>query len=97
VDVASTAAFKAVATDGTGAKNNRSRLLEQTAGPDGQWIHNLRSFPASAYGSPARTMQVLRRQPTEQYAIQQHPKRVQRQPQVIPIGCRTGWRTGVAT
>jgi len=67
-----------------GQKNNRSRLLEQRLGLTRQWIHNLRSFLLKHYWVTSKTMQVLRRRPTEQYGDEQHQNEFNVQPQVIP-------------
>jgi len=64
-----------------GQKKQQSRAaLSNGLGLTRQWIHNCPLLPAQATtGSPARTMQVLRRRPTpEQYGDQQHQNEFKR-------------------
>jgi len=65
-------------------QDRSSRLLEQRLVLTRQWIHNLRSFLLKHYWVTSKTMQVLRRRPTEQYGDQQHQNEFNVQPQVIP-------------
>ena len=65
-------------------RDRSSRLLEQRLDLTRQWIHNLRSFLLKHYWVTSKTMQVLRRRPTEQYGDQQHQNEFNVQPQVIP-------------
>jgi beta-fructofuranosidase len=65
-------------------QDRSSRLLEQRLDLTRQWIHNLRSFLLKHYWVNSKTMQVLRRRPTEQYGDQQHQNEFNVQPQVIP-------------
>ncbi|TVS06816.1 MAG: alkaline invertase [Cyanobium sp. PLM2.Bin73] len=62
----------------------RSRLLEQRLVVTRKWIHDLRLFLLKHYWVTSKTMQVLRRRPTEQYGDQQHQNEFNVQPQVIP-------------
>jgi beta-fructofuranosidase len=64
--------------------NSTSRLLDQRLVLTRQWIHDLRSFLLKHYWVTSKTMQVLRRRPTEQYGEQQHQNEFNVQPQVIP-------------
>ena len=61
-----------------------SRLLEQRLATTRQWIHDLRSFLLKHYWVTSKTIQVLRRRPTEQYGEQQHHNEFNVQPYVIP-------------
>jgi hypothetical protein len=63
---------------------SRSRLLEQRLILTTQWLHDLRRFLLKHYWVTSKTMQVLRRRPTEQYGDQQHENEFNVQPQVIP-------------
>lgn len=65
-------------------KNSMSRLLDQRLGLTRQWLHDLRSFLLKHYWVTSKTMQVLRRRPTEQYGDQQHENEFNVQPQVVP-------------
>ena len=49
-----------------------------------QWIHDLRQYLLKHYWVTSKTMQVLRRRPTEQYGDNQHQNEFNVQPQVIP-------------
>lgn len=62
----------------------RSRLLEQRLTITRQWLHDLRLFLLKHYWVTSKTMQVLRRRPTEQYGDLQHENEFNVQPQVIP-------------
>ena len=75
-------------------KTAGSRLLEQRLALSRQWLRDLRRFLLKHYWVTSKTMQVLRRRPTKQYGDQQHENKFNLQPQVIPPGCRTGWKTG---
>ena len=65
-------------------KSSMSRLLDQRLGLTRQWLHDLRSFLLKHYWVTSKTMQVLRRRPTEQYGDQQHENEFNVQPQVVP-------------
>ena len=64
--------------------HSKSRLLEQRLSLTRQWLHDLRRFLLKHYWVTSKTMQVLRRRPTEQYGDQQHENEFNVQPQVIP-------------
>lgn len=61
-----------------------SRLLEQRLVLTRQWLHDLRAFLLKHYWVTSKTVQVLRRRPTEQYGEHQHENEFNVQPQVIP-------------
>jgi len=63
---------------------NVSRLLEQRLKLTHQWQHDLRSYLLKHYWVTSKTVQVLRRRPTEQYGEHQHENEFNVQPQVIP-------------
>ena len=65
-------------------RDTMSRLLEQRLVLTRQWQHDLRSFLLKHYWVTSKTMQVLRRRPTEQYGDHQHENEFNVQPQVIP-------------
>jgi beta-fructofuranosidase len=65
-------------------RNSISRLLDQRLMLTRQWLHDLRSFLLKHYWVTSKTVQVLRRRPTEQYGDQQHENEFNVQPQVIP-------------
>jgi hypothetical protein len=65
-------------------RDNMSRLLDQRLVLTRQWLHDLRSFLLKHYWVTSKTMQVLRRRPTEQYGEDQHENEFNVQPQVIP-------------
>jgi hypothetical protein len=65
-------------------KTAKSRLLEQRLVLTRQWLRDLRRFLLKHYWVTSKTMQVLRRRPTEQYGDQQHENEFNVQPQVIP-------------
>jgi beta-fructofuranosidase len=65
-------------------RDRSSSLLEQRLKLTRMWIHNLRSFLLKNYWITSKTMQVLRRRPTEQYGDHQHENEFNVQPQVIP-------------
>ena len=67
-----------------GRRNQNSRLLDQRLVLTRQWIHDLRKFLLKHYWVTSKTMQVLRRRPTEQYGDNQHQNEFNVQPQVIP-------------
>ena len=63
---------------------HNSRLLDQRLVLTRQWVHDLRGFLLKHYWVTSKTMQVLRRRPTEQYGENQHQNEFNVQPQVIP-------------
>ena len=65
-------------------RDNMSRLLAQRLVLTQQWLHDLRSFLLKHYWVTSKTVQVLRRRPTEQYGEDQHQNEFNVQPQVIP-------------
>jgi hypothetical protein len=65
-------------------RNKMSRLLDQRLVLTRQWLHDLRSFLLKHYWVTSKTVQVLRRRPTEQYGESQHENEFNVQPQVIP-------------
>ncbi len=65
-------------------KNQVSRLLDQRLLLTKQWVRDLRQFLLKHYWVTGRTMQVLRRRPTEQYGEDQHQNEFNVQPQVVP-------------
>jgi len=65
-------------------QGSMSRLLDQRLVLTRQWLHDLRSFLLKHYLVTSKTMQVLRRRPTEQYGDQQHENEFNVQPQVVP-------------
>jgi hypothetical protein len=65
-------------------KNQKSRLLDQRLVLTRQWVHDLRQFLLKHYWVTSKTMQVLRRRPTEQYGEDQHQNEFNVQPQVVP-------------
>ena len=65
-------------------RDNVSRLLDQRLVLTRQWLHDLRSFLLKHYWVTSKTVQVLRRRPTEQYGEHQHENEFNVQPQVIP-------------
>jgi len=65
-------------------RDNVSRLLDQRLDLTRRWLHDLRSFLLKHYWVTSKTVQVLRRRPTEQYGDQQHENEFNVQPQVIP-------------
>ena len=67
-----------------GRKHHGSRLLDQRLILTRQWVHDLRQFLLKHYWVTSKTMQVLRRRPTEQYGDNQHQNEFNVQPQVIP-------------
>ena len=67
-----------------GRKHQGSRLLDQRLVLTRQWVHDLRQFLLKHYWVTSKTMQVLRRRPTEQYGENQHQNEFNVQPQVIP-------------
>jgi hypothetical protein len=64
--------------------SSSSRLLEQRLQLTRHWQQDLRSYLLKHYWVTSKTMQVLRRRPTEQYGDQQHENEFNVQPQVIP-------------
>jgi len=65
-------------------RQQQSRLLDQRLVLTRQWLHDLRRYLLKHYWVTSKTMQVLRRRPTEQYGEQQHQNEFNVQPQVIP-------------
>lgn len=65
-------------------RQQQSRLLDQRLVLTGQWLHDLRCYLLKHYWVTSKTMQVLRRRPTEQYGEHQHENEFNVQPQVIP-------------
>jgi len=65
-------------------RQNESRLLEQRLTLTRQWQHDLRSYLLKHYWVTSRTVQLLRRRPTEQYGEHQHENEFNVQPQVVP-------------
>ena len=61
-----------------------SVLLEQRLKLSRQWMHDLRQYLLKHYWVTSKTMQVLRRRPTEQYGENQYQNEFNVQPQVIP-------------
>ena len=59
-------------------QRHNSRLLEQRLILTRQWKYDLRRYLLKHYWVTSKTMQVLRRRPTEQYGEQQSPQRIQR-------------------
>lgn len=65
-------------------KNAMSRLLDQRLQFTGQWLADLRSYLLKHYWITSKTIQVLRRRPTEQYGEHQLNNEFNVQPQVVP-------------
>ena len=65
-------------------KSHNSRLLEQRLVLTKQLKYDLRRYLLKHYWVTSKTMQVLRRRPTEQYGEQQSLNEFNVQPQVIP-------------
>jgi beta-fructofuranosidase len=65
-------------------RQNVSRLLDQRLALTRQWQHDLRSYLLKHYWVTSRTVQLLRRRPTEQYGEHQHENEFNVQPQMIP-------------
>ncbi len=65
-------------------RQQQSRLLDQRLVLTRQWLHDLRCHLLKHYWVTSKTMQVLRRRPTEQYGEHQHENEFNVQPQVIP-------------
>ena len=65
-------------------KGSMSRLLEQRLVLTRQWIQDLRGFLYKHYWVTSKTMQMLRRRPTEQFGEQQGENEFNVQPQVVP-------------
>ena len=66
------------------SKHQVSRLLDQRLILTRQWVHDLRQFLLKHYWVTSKTMQVLRRRPTEQYGEDQHQNEFNVQPQIVP-------------
>ncbi|MEY3757930.1 MAG: hypothetical protein RLZZ263_1084 [Cyanobacteriota bacterium] len=65
-------------------QSSMSRLLDQRLVLTHQWVHDLRSFLLKHYWVTSKTIQVLRRRPTEQYGEHQRENEFNVQPQVVP-------------
>ena len=65
-------------------RDSMSRMLDQRLGLARQWQHDLRAYLLKHYWVTTKTVQVLRRRPTEQYGAHQHENEFNVQPQVIP-------------
>ena len=65
-------------------KGSMSRLLEQRLVLTRRWIQDLRGFLYKHYWVTSKTMQMLRRRPTEQFGEQQGENEFNVQPQVVP-------------
>lgn len=65
-------------------RDSMSRLLDQRLVLTRQWLHDLRRFLLKHYWVTSKTVQVLRRRPTEQYGEKQYQNEFNVQPQVIP-------------
>ena len=65
-------------------QTHNSRLLGQRLVLSRQWKHDLRRYLLKHYWVTSKTMQVLRRRPTEQYGESQALNEFNVQPQVIP-------------
>ena len=65
-------------------QQSSSRLLDQRLATARRWQHDLRRYLLKHYWVTTRTVQVLRRRPTEQYGAHQHENEFNVQPQVIP-------------
>lgn len=61
-----------------------SRLLNRRLEVAQRWLHDLRAYLLRHYWVTSRTVQVLRRRPTEQYGEDQRQNEFNVQPQVIP-------------
>ena len=67
-----------------GISPSPSRLLNQRVLLTREWIHSLRSYLLKHYWVTSKTIQVLRRRPTEQYGDVQHLNEFNVQPSEIP-------------
>jgi beta-fructofuranosidase len=65
-------------------RQTSSRMLDQRLSLTRQWLHDLRFYLLKHYWVTSKTVQVLRRRPTEQYGEHQHENEFNVQPQVIP-------------
>ena len=65
-------------------RQENSALLDQRLRLSRQWMHDLRQYLLKHYWVTSKTMQVLRRRPTEQYGENQYQNEFNVQPQVIP-------------
>ena len=65
-------------------RDSMSRMLDQRLGLARQWQQDLRAYLLKHYWVTTKTVQVLRRRPTEQYGADQHENEFNVQPQVIP-------------
>ena len=65
-------------------RHDSSALLAERLRLSRKWTHDLRQFLLKHYWVTSKTMQVLRRRPTEQYGENQHQNEFNVQPQVIP-------------
>ena len=65
-------------------RHENSVLLGERLRLSRRWTHDLRQFLLKHYWVTSKTMQVLRRRPTEQYGDNQYQNEFNVQPQVIP-------------
>ena len=65
-------------------RHESSVLLEERLRLSRRWMHDLRQYLLKHYWVTSKTMQVLRRRPTEQYGDNQYQNEFNVQPQVIP-------------
>ena len=65
-------------------RHQNSVLLRKRLRLSRQWTHDLRQFLLKHYWVTSKTMQVLRRRPTEQKGENHHYNEFNVQPQVIP-------------
>ncbi|NDC34508.1 MAG: alkaline invertase [Synechococcaceae bacterium WB9_2_112] len=65
-------------------QQQESQVLDQRLVLTRQWLHDLRAFLLKHYWVTSKTVQLLRRRPTEQYGEHQHENEFNVQPQVIP-------------
>ena len=65
-------------------RHTNSALLEERLRLSRSWMHDLRQYLLKHYWVTSKTMQVLRRRPTEQYGDNQYQNEFNVQPQVIP-------------
>lgn len=77
-------------------KGSMSRLLEQRLVLTRQWIQDLRGFLYKHYWVTSKTMQMLRRRPTEQFGEQQGRTNSMCNPRWCPPGSRNGSTTRAA-
>ena len=65
-------------------QHDSNALLEERLRLSRRWMHDLRQYLLKHYWVTSKTMQVLRRRPTEQYGDNQYQNEFNVQPQVIP-------------